>query len=204
MIHSHELADWQRELTAADARVAFGSTALERSRRLLAEGAVSREEVERREMELRLAEADRERAREVVEHLHPESGNVVIQAPREGMVFRVLTGPGEAVVPGAPLVELGSTRVLWVVGAVPEPRCRSWSGETGEGHLPRPSRVEAEGRVISLGSRVDPALRTVELRVQMDPIPAGVRTGPWPPSTSPPAPTRKGSSSRRGGAAPGG
>ena len=120
MIHSHELADWQRELAAAEARVSFGQAALDRSRRLLAEGAVSREEVDRREMELRLAEADRERAEEVVEHLHPESGNVVIQAPRAGIVFRVLTGPGDAVVPGAPLVELGSAEVLWVVGAVPE------------------------------------------------------------------------------------
>lgn len=178
MIHSHELADWQRELTAADARVAFGATALDRARRLLDEGAVSREEVERREMELRVAEADRARAREVVDHLHPESGNVVIRAPREGMVFRVLTSPGEAVVPGAPLVELGSTRVLWVVGAVPErevPELERGDGVTVT--FPALPGVEAEGRVIALGSRVDPALRTVELRVQLDPIPGGVRTG---------------------------
>ena len=178
MIHSHELADWQRELTAAEARVAFGSTALARSRRLLAEGAVSREEVERREMEFRLAEADRERAQEVVEHLHPEGGNVVIQAPREGIVFRVLTGPGEAVVPGAPLVELGSAAVLWVVGGVPENQVPELErGDPVAITFPALPGMEAQGRVISLGSRVDPALRTVELRVQMDPIPAGVRTG---------------------------
>lgn len=177
-IHSHELADWQRELSAAEARVAQARAVAERGDRLHAGGAISTEERERRQVALAVAEADLRRAQEIVDHLNPDQGDVVILAPRAGVVHQLLVSQGEAVVPGDPLVELGTTDVLWVVAGLPETAA-------AEVEVGTPARVtfsarpglEATGRVVGLGVRVDPRLRTTALRVQLDSVPAGIRSG---------------------------
>src|SRR5690606_27955754 len=120
-IHAHELTDALRDRDAARARLEYTSSALERSRLLLEAGAVSREEVERRQAEFEQVQAEMIRSEEWVRHLNPSpDGEVVVRSPRDGVVFRVHVGPGSAVTPGAPLLELGGTGVLWVTGFVPE------------------------------------------------------------------------------------
>ncbi len=177
-LHSHELADWQRELSAAEAQVAQARAVAERGERLHAGGAISTEERERRQVALALAEADLRRAREIVDHLNPDGGDVVILAPRAGVVHQLLVSQGETVVPGDPLVELGTTDVLWVVAGLPETAA-------AEVEVGTPARVtfaarpgvEATGHVVGLGVRVDPRLRTTALRVQLDSLPVGIRSG---------------------------
>ncbi len=144
----------------------------------IASGALSTEELERREVALAVAEAELRRAREILEHLSPEGGDVVIRAPRDGVVFGLEVAQGQAVLPGDPLVELGTDDVLWVVGGVPE----TAAGEIrlgGAAWVSFPARpgVEATGEVVGLGARVDPRLRTTALRVQLAEIPPGIRPG---------------------------
>lgn len=177
-IHSHELADWQRELSAAEARVAQARAVAERGDRLHAGGAISTEERERRQVALAVADADLRRAQEILDHLNPDQGDVVIHAPRAGVVHQLLVSQGETVVPGDPLVEMGTTDVLWVVAGLPETAAAAVEIGTpaGVSFTARPG-VEATGRVVGLGVRVDPHLRTTALRLQLDSVPMGVRSG---------------------------
>ena len=178
-IHSHELDTAHRDLTAAEAEVAFHRNALERSQQLLEAGAVSLEEVQRRESDFRGAEAELRRAQEMVEHLNPSArGNVTAIAPRSGTVFKVEARPGQAVLPGSPLVEMGSTSVLWVTAFVPE----NTSSNLNVGDVVRVAfrslnEVEVSARLVRTSNFVDPANRSVEMRFELDSIPDGVRPG---------------------------
>jgi cobalt-zinc-cadmium efflux system membrane fusion protein len=177
-IHSHELTQAQRDFAAAEAAAGFNRNAVERSEALLEAGAVSLEEVQRRRADLVAAEADLRRAEEMIEHLNPSaSGNVTAIAPMEGTVFNVHVRAGQAVVPGTPLVDMGSTDVLWVTAFVPEDVATSVAvGDTVDVRFRVPEEV-APARVIRLGGHVDPMNRSVEMRFELLRIPAGVRPG---------------------------
>jgi cobalt-zinc-cadmium efflux system membrane fusion protein len=177
-IDAHELAQAQRDLSAAEAMVTFQENALARSEALLEAGAVSLEEVERRRADLLAAEADVRRAEELIGHLSPsETGNVTAIAPMDGTVFSVHVRPGQAVVPGAPLVDMGSTDVLWVTAFVPEDLATAVAiGDTVNVRF-RNAEAVAPARVVRLGAHVDPMNRSVEMRFELLRIPPGVRPG---------------------------
>lgn len=178
-IHSHELSDALRDLTAAEARLAYAEAALERSTALLEAGAVAREEEERRRAERDAVAADVARAREWIDHLSPDAvGRVVVRAPRAGTVFEVAARPGSAVTPGAPLVTLGSTEVLWVTGWVPEREgLHLEPGQSVGVRFPSVGEAEVGARIVRMGGAVDPVRRAVEVRAELDGVPAGVRPG---------------------------
>ena len=178
-IHSHEVSDAQRDLTAAEARMAYQDNALARGRRLYEAGAISQEEWERRQADHEEAGAELLRAREMLEHLHATpTGESAAEAPRAGTVFQVHVSPGEAVLPGAPLVELGSTDVLWVTAFVPETTAAALTpGDRVEVRFrSRPGEV-ATARLVRMSEWVDPANRSVEARFELEAIPRGIRPG---------------------------
>ncbi|HEU4698459.1 MAG TPA: efflux RND transporter periplasmic adaptor subunit [Gemmatimonadales bacterium] len=178
-IHSHELADAQRDLAAAASQRAFAETALRRAERLFAAEAVAREEVERRRVALDQAEADYRRSREIVDHLHPSpEGDVVVRAPRAGTVFAVHVQAGEAVLVGAPLVDLGDASRLWATGWVPERASLPLApGDSLAVTLEALPGVRLPARVVRLGGAVDSLRRAVEVRAALVRAPAGVRPG---------------------------
>ena len=178
-IHSEELATAERDLTAAEADLAFHDRSLQRSEKLLEAGAVSLEEVERRRADYQAAEAELQRAQEIVDHLHPTArGNTSTVAPRAGTVFKVLARPGQAVLKGAPLVEMGSTDVLWVTAFVPEHTASTLSaGDRVQVRFGSPPDAVASAHLVRSGDHVDPANRSVEMRFELDSIPRGVRPG---------------------------
>ncbi len=177
-IHSHELATARRDLESAAAASFAAKAALDRSTRLLSAGAVAREEVEQREATFRAAEGERLRAAEMVEHLHPDGDDVAIRAPRDGVVFSVSAHLGEAVLEGAPLVELGDDSTLWMT---------AWVPEASVGLLQSAQQVRITvaalpgdtiaGRVVRTGGRLDAERRAVEFRVALQRPPAAVRPG---------------------------
>lgn len=178
-IHSHEVSDAQRDLTGAEARMVYQDNALARGRRLYDAGAISQEEQERREAEHQEAEAEVLRAREMLEHLHATpTGESAAEAPRPGTVFQVHVSPGEAVLPGTPLVELGSTDVLWVTAFVPEMTAAALTpGDRVQVRFrSRPGEV-ATARLVRMGEWVDPSNRSVEARFELESIPSGIRPG---------------------------
>ena len=180
-IHSEELSTAVRDLTAAEAELGFHEQALQRSERLLDAGAVALEEVERRRADFQAATAELERAQEIVDHLHPTSrGNTSAVAPKAGTVFKVLARTGQAVLKGTPLVEMGSTDVLWVTAFVPEHTASTLSvGDHVEVRFGSPPDAVASAHLVQSGDYVDPANRSVEMRFELDSIPRGVRAGSY-------------------------
>jgi RND family efflux transporter MFP subunit len=180
-IHSEELSTAVRDLTAAEAEMVFHEQAVQRSERLLDAGAVALEEVERRRADFQAARAELERAQEIVDHLYPTGrGNTSAVAPKAGTVFKVLARPGQAVLKGAPLVEMGSTDILWVTAFVPEHTASTLSvGDHVEVRFGSPPDAVASAHLVRSGDYVDPANRSVEMRFELDSIPPGVRTGSY-------------------------
>ncbi|NNF29265.1 MAG: efflux RND transporter periplasmic adaptor subunit [Gemmatimonadetes bacterium] len=178
-IHSEELSTAQRDLSAAEADLSFHERSLQRSEALLEAGAVSLEEVERRQADFQAATAELQRAQEIVDHLYPtRRGNTSAVAPRAGTVFKVLARPGQAVLKGAPLVEMGSTDVLWVTAFVPEHTASTLSvGDRVQVRFGSPPDAVASAHLVRSGDYVDPANRSVEMRFALDSIPPGVRAG---------------------------
>lgn len=178
VLHSHELATARRDLVAAEAATAAARAAVERSARLLAAGAVAQEEVEQRRSALAAAEAERARAEEMVSHLHPEGEEATIVAPSDGTVLAVHVNVGEAVVVGAPLVEVGDARTLWVTGWVPERAVP----QLGTGREARVTLAAFPGdtfaaRIVRTGGALDAARRALDVRVALTSPPRGLVPG---------------------------
>jgi cobalt-zinc-cadmium efflux system membrane fusion protein len=177
-IHTHELADAQSELTAARAEVSFCENAYARSESLYTAGAASLEEVERRRADLAAARAHLQRTEEIIEHLVPSAaGHSTAIASRAGTVFQVHARVGQAVLAGAPLVEVGVTDMLWVTAFVPEQTASILA--VGDSVEVRFGGVDqsAWARLIRAGNYVDPTNRSVEMRFELATIPPGVRPG---------------------------
>lgn len=178
-IHSHEMAEARRDLTAAVADLEYARAAFDRSSALLDAGAVAAEEVERRRADLARARAEHARATEMVEHLDPSpGGDVTVRAPRAGQVLSVFVEPSSAVVPGDALVEVGAVDHLWATAYVSEDHAaRLRPGAEARVTLRALPGDTVEARVVRVGSRVDPATRTVEIRVDVPSPPEGARPG---------------------------
>lgn len=179
LIHSHELTDALRDRAAAEARRDYAARSLDRSRRLLEAGAVSLEEVERRSADADAAEAEVDRAREMVEHLDPSpGGDVTVRAPVAGVVLSAMAHPAQAVTPGTPLFSVGPEGVLWATAFVPETEAvRLDVGSAARIRLRALPDTELQGRVVAVGRSVRPDTRSVPVRVELAEIPAGVRSG---------------------------
>jgi RND family efflux transporter MFP subunit len=177
-IHAHEVAEAQRDVSAAGAELVYRQNAFNRSEELFDAGAVSLEEVERRRADLEAARAELVRAQEMVEHLVPSAGgNASAVASRDGTVFEVSARMGQAVLPGTPLVHMGRTDVLWVTAFVPEQTASTLgTGDTVRVRFGAPE-PEVRAHLVRAGNFVDPSNRSVEMRFELESVPPGVRPG---------------------------
>ena len=178
-IHGHELFDAQADLVSAEAVAEVARAAAARGERLHEAGAIALEDLERRRAELATAEAEVARAEEMVEHLHPTpAGNASAVAPVAGTVFSVEVATGEVVLPGTPLVHMGTTDQLWVTAFVPEGTSASLGrGDEVTVQFQAAPGVDARARLVQVGQYVNPDNRSVEMRFEiLDPPPA-VRPG---------------------------
>ena len=177
-IHSHELATAVRDYSAAEAQLTVAQSAYDRSKRLLVDEAVPREEVERRRGALDQARAEYARSREVIDHLSPSpQGDVTVRATRAGTVFAVHVRAGAVVTPGTPLVDIGDERQLWATGFVPENAAVLVRPGARVGIIVDVAPDTIWGRVVRMGGVVDSLRRAVEVRVSLDRVPPGVRPG---------------------------
>jgi HlyD family secretion protein len=124
-----ERAEAERDRLAAAAK--YAEQQLARAERLLAGGAIAREQVELRQLEaqtaadaLRAAEYAVAQARQDVQRIQatlrpPQAGGaggeVTVTSPVEGVVLRVPQQSARVVVPGEPLLEIGDPRRLEIV-----------------------------------------------------------------------------------------
>jgi membrane fusion protein, heavy metal efflux system len=170
------------EAAAEAAKVSFqrGKELLERS-----EG-VARGEVEKRAADLRAAEAAARSAAvamaaartrlkllgmpdETVERL-AQGGDVrpryAVGAPIEGTVVRLDATPGALVGPDKEaLLDLADLRTVWVLADVPEPRARAVRPGAAGRVTTSSATKPLEGKVTYVAPLVDPATRSVQVRI---------------------------------------
>lgn len=168
-----------RELDNAEAAAAASLAELEtraaqlareRSRveRLSAEKAATAEELERAVSDAEAVEAARAVAASRLAEAKRLRGEGLLTAPYEGTVVNVHAEPGEAVVAGAPVVELAGDGAVEIEIGVPE----SWIGRLRHGdgatvEFPFRSRTSDEARVTAIGraagaGRLFPVIVTLE------------------------------------------
>lgn len=178
-VHSHEVSDAIASLESARADWEFADAAAGRAERLHEVGAISLEELQRRRTTLRATRTEVDRAREMLEHLHPsETGNATAVAPREGVVFSVDAKPGQAVLSGDPLLVVGATDPLWVVAWVPEGTAAALDvGDEVEVRFGALDNAPSRARVVRYGQFVNPGTRAVEARLELIDPPETVRPG---------------------------
>lgn len=166
------------ELDAARARVAQLAAELEGTRRLFAStGSVSREELERKDLELQTARAELDQLalREEIEALdHALALEQVrrreLRAPHAGRAVEVLAEVGETVEPRQPLVRLvDASRVHVVANVEAAAAFRLDPARPLRVRVPTADGdVEREGRVEYLAPVVDAASGLRKVRVEVD------------------------------------
>jgi cobalt-zinc-cadmium efflux system membrane fusion protein len=190
-IHSHVVHDsWASYFKAlADRRryeneLRYARAAEERAVRLLADKALSPQEVDRArsdriaaEQQLTGARAEEMRATQELEHYGieaRESGNpqeedvVPVRAPLAGALIERQVSPGSAVTPGTPLFVLSDLSTVWVTAEVDE----ALVGRIAPG-LPVEVQVTAyagevfRGTIAGVGDVVNPATRRVTVRCEV-------------------------------------
>jgi multidrug efflux pump subunit AcrA (membrane-fusion protein) len=93
---------------------------------------------------------------------------VTITAPRSGKVVKLNVIEGDAVEPGAAMVEIADYREVYAVAKVYESQIGRISvGMPARVRAPMLRNLELESRVAAIGSEVDPRSRTVDVRVRV-------------------------------------
>lgn len=144
---------------------------LERGRRLLATGVMTREQVEH----LETAVADGESQLKTAEFAR-RHGEVV--APAAGWVLARRAEPGQVVAGGTPVVDFAGESGGWLVRVgLPEAEVRRLkAGDRGEAWLGSGGGA-VPGRVARIAGGVDAVTRLVPVEVELERVPEGVRSG---------------------------
>ena len=166
------------DYVAAVADEAVASRNLERQRRLFQDQAVSQKDVLQAESDATKAAAALARAggRLEVLGIDPRSPDArtsrfVLRAPLSGVVVERPAFPGMEVRPdsGTPLVTVADLSRLWVMADVYErDLSRVARGQAASIRLAAAPGRTWQGRVAHVGELVDPATRTVKLRIEVD------------------------------------
>lgn len=196
MVHSHEIMDARSTLKASTAHVTamqaerdLAITSADRAQRLFDNKAMSRAELERAQVARRVAEsnyeqavAERDRADALVEHLAgkgplpagADEHDVIIRTPIGGVVTGREAQPGTVVLPGTPLVTVGSPDRLQLEMHVPEQQSVGIDvGATVRYALTDHSDQYFDASVIRVAPTVDTLTRTVQIIAQLKGKPAG-------------------------------
>lgn len=190
MIHSHEIMDARSTLKSSTAHVTamlaerdLAVSAAERAQRLFDNKAMSRAELDRALVGRRVAEsnyeqavAERDRAEALVEHLAgngplpalADEHDVIIRTPIAGVVTARDAQPGTVVLPGTPLVTVGSPDRLQLEMHVPEQQAVGLDvGATVRYALTdRPDQL-FDAAVTRVAPTVDTLSRTVQIIAQL-------------------------------------
>jgi len=193
-LHSHEVHEAragyqqaQTELERARSAQGYAKQRRDRAQRLLDLRAGSRQDVETAEADLRNAEAAIEKAQSEVEkeraHLNifglpldatDEEDDIPIAAPAAGLVLERKATVGSVVNSGDELFVITDIGSVWMIAAANEE-------DLSKLHPGQPVRVQVRaypdrefaGRILNLGEELDPATRTLQIRIAV-PNPHGL------------------------------
>jgi len=158
---------------------------LTRSEELLAHGAVSDRDYQQAQADADQAKAEVEAAREQVQvfGMDPDraSTQLLVKAPRSGVVLDVGASPGEfsqALSAPAPLCTIADITTIWAVGDIYEKDlAAAKSGQEAQVTLNAYPDRQWSGRVSVVSDAVDPTTRTLRIRVVLPNPDAHIKPG---------------------------
>jgi RND family efflux transporter MFP subunit len=191
VIFSGELADAQMKYLSMQAMLNADHQKLERTQKLVALGAASRQELEEitaihtgHETEVAAA-----RQRLLLLGLGPEDvsrladaahvvSEVLVRAPAGGVVIARSVNPGQVVAAGQELFTVTDLRTVWAIGDLYEKDFSAVRvGSEAAVTVPATPGLPLRGRVAYIDPRVDPATRTAKVRVEVPNKGADLRLG---------------------------
>jgi cobalt-zinc-cadmium efflux system membrane fusion protein len=177
VLDSPEVGRARAALLSTRARRDLAQQTAERRRSLLAEQIVPRRELEAAEAELSQSEAEHQSAEDALSALGAQKGTgsrFVLTSPIAGTIIDRAALRGRLVDAEHPLFVVGDLRRLWLmVHAFERDALRVRVGSTALVSFPALPGRTVTGTVTRVGSRVDPASRTIDVRIEL-PNPSGV------------------------------
>jgi cobalt-zinc-cadmium efflux system membrane fusion protein len=181
-IHSHELTDARGAFAKAKATLvekekalAFANAEAERAERLFAAKAIAKREVDQAQArvvaakaEIDLVKAELERAAEFLEHLAVDQDapdEVAIHSTLSGIVTKRLVTEGTVVSDAMDLMEVANISTLWAMAEIPEAQASfARLGQAVSIKVPALGEATISGKVVHIGTALNPATRTVQVR----------------------------------------
>lgn len=181
-ISSPELTQAQLAYLRANSLAVLAQRAAIRAKQLFEEDVISAAELQRRESELQVADAELSAAKDHLRLLGMNNQSVqdltkhgqiqpsvVITAPHSGTVIVRNVALGQVVQPSDQLFTLADLSVLWVVGDVPEHAAHSVEqGQHVQVRVPALGDRSFDGTIIFVSDIVNPLTRTVTVRTEVD------------------------------------
>ncbi|BBL35917.1 cation efflux system protein CusB [Nitrosomonas stercoris] len=179
---SPELVQAQLAYLRANSLAVLAERAAIRARQLFTEDVISAAELQRRESESQVSNAELSAARDQLLLLGIDNQaiqdltrhgqilpSVVITAPRNGIVITRNVTLGQVVQPSDQLFTLADLSELWVVGDVPEYTALFVEqGQHVKIHVPALGDANFDGTIIFVSDIVNPLTRTVAVRTEVD------------------------------------
>ena len=181
VIFSSELADAQMKYLSMQAMLVADHQKLDRTEKLAAIGAASRQELEEITAAHHAHETEVAAARQrlLLLGLTPEQAGalqdashvvseVTVSAPSEGLITARNVNPGQVVAAGQDLFVVTDLSTVWIIGDLYEKDFGSVRvGSEATVTVPAAPRDALRGRVTYIDPRVDPATRTAKVRVEV-------------------------------------
>ena len=181
-VASPELTQAQLAVLRANAASNLASRSVDRARQLLQADVIGSAEVQRRESELSVANAELRASTDQLRLLGMSAGDIaslrnqgnlaaatLVVSPRAGVVIERNVSQGQVAQPGDPLFTVADLDKVWVIGAVPEQAASSVEvGQSMEISVPALGAAALTGKVVVVGATVQPDTRTVAVRTEVD------------------------------------
>jgi cobalt-zinc-cadmium efflux system membrane fusion protein len=171
-LESPEVGRARAAIASTRVRSELASRTLERRRALVADEIVPSRELEAAEAELAQAEAERRSAEQSLAALGAKSGGgarFFVSSPIAGTVIERKAVRGRMVSAAEPLFAVGELSRLWLLAhAFERDAVRIRSGSVARVSFPALPGQAFSGKVVRVGSRVDPRSRTIDVRLDVE------------------------------------
>lgn len=180
-VTSPELATAQMNYLQSLNTAQFSQRAVERAQLLLSADVIGSAELQRREMELNGAKASVDANRSLLrvlgmtepaidrlERTRQVDPVIAIVATRPGVVIERKLSQGQVVQPSDPVFTVADLSQVWISADVPEQHARGLMvGDRVEADVPSLGEVRFSGRLVFVGSTVNPDTRTIQVRMNV-------------------------------------
>jgi len=173
VLQSTELGKARSDNISAQARLQLAQQTLERKQRLAGERIVALRDVQEAEAAMASAQADLRASRATLQALGAEDNTaegsqLILRAPISGTVIARTALRGQLAEPAQPLFKIADLRTVWLeVHAFERDAVRLEAGKTAKVTLPALPGREFHAKVTLIGKEVDPASRTLPVRLDV-------------------------------------